>query len=67
MFYTCCQASVKIKTMETSQNYKGYQIWSYSFGGTTEVGYMGRVIKTFKGLGEMKGEKAAKKYIDAQF
>jgi hypothetical protein len=26
---------------------------------------MGRVIKTFRGLGEMEGEKAAKKYIDA--
>jgi hypothetical protein len=50
--------------METSQNYKGYQIWYYFFGGNTEVGYMGRVIKTFRGLGEMEGEKAAKKYID---
>jgi hypothetical protein len=53
--------------METSQNYKGYQIWYYSFGGNTEVGYMGRVIKTFIGLGEMKGEEAAKKYIDTQY
>jgi len=51
--------------METSQNYKGYQIWYYSFGGNTEVGYMGIVIKTFRGLGEMKGEEAAKKYIDS--
>jgi hypothetical protein len=51
--------------METSQNYKGYQIWYYSFTGDTAVGYMGIVIKTFSGLGEMEGKKAAKKYIDA--
>lgn len=51
--------------METSRNYKGYQIWYYSFSGKTEVGCMGRVIKTFRALGYMDGEKAAKKYIDA--
>lgn len=50
--------------METSQNYKGYQIWYYTIGGKTEIGYMGRVIKIFRGLGEIEGEKAAKKYID---
>jgi hypothetical protein len=50
--------------METLQNYKGYQIWYYSFGGIIEVGYMGSVIKTWVGLGEMKGEEAAKRYID---
>jgi len=51
--------------METSKNYKDYQIWYYSFSGNTEVGYMGRVLKTFRGLGEMEGEKSAKKYIDS--
>ena len=50
--------------METSQNYKGYQIWYYTIGGTTEVGYNGRVAKTFPGLGESAGLKAAKEYID---
>lgn len=50
--------------METYQNYKGYGIRYYTFGGTTEVENMGFVIKRFVGLGEIAGEEAAKKYID---
>jgi hypothetical protein len=46
--------------METSQNYKGYQIWYYTFGGNTEIGYMGRVIKTFRGLVKWRVKKPPK-------
>ena len=51
--------------METYINYKGFGIRYKTFGGTTTVENFGYPIKTFKGYGEMKGEEAAKKYIDA--
>lgn len=50
--------------METSQDYKGYQIWHYPFWGNVEVWYVGRIKKQFKGLGKIKGIKLAKEYID---
>lgn len=50
--------------MEISKNYKGYQIWYTTIGGTTRVGHMGMSIKSFPGLGQHKGEEKAKEYID---
>lgn len=51
--------------METYINYRGYGIRYVTIGGTTFVeGTLGSTIEEFRGLGEMDGKKAAKKYID---
>jgi hypothetical protein len=52
------------KIMETYQNYKGYGITYYTINRTTQIDQFGFVIKSFPQLGEIKGEEAAKEFID---
>lgn len=53
--------------METYQNYRDYGITYYTFSGTTYVDTNGTVIRQFVGLGEIEGEKQAKKFIDDKY
>ena len=50
--------------METFHYYKGYGIKYRSIGGTTFVTDMGSILRKFKGMGCIGGEKEARKYID---
>lgn len=50
--------------METHQNYRGFGISYQTFGGTTTIDDCGFPTKVFRGYGEIKGEKAAKAWID---
>lgn len=53
--------------METSERYKTYIIDYYSISGDTIVrNKYGLDVKWFLGLGEARGNKEAKKYIDNQ-
>ena len=52
--------------METSERYKGFIIDYYSISGDTIVrDRYGFDVKLFLGLGEMRGNKEARKYIDS--
>lgn len=50
--------------METFQWYKGYGILYMQIGGNTIVKDGWQKIKMFSRMGEINGEKKAKKYID---
>lgn len=51
--------------METSERYKNFIIDYYTITGTTVIrDSNGFDVKYFFGLGEVKGNKEAKKYID---